>query len=49
MKIVGLNFSKSQKYLLRIQYTFVQNEKYKTFPRNNPKGWEVPKILRNKN
>ena len=37
IKIAGPNFSKNQKYLLRIHETFVPNEKCRMFQRNFPR------------
>ena len=42
MKNEESNFSKNEQYLLRIQYTFAQDKKYKMFHlNNNPKGWWI--------
>ena len=50
MKNVALNFGKNQKYLLRIQQTFAQDEKYIIFCwNNNLKDWKVSKSLRKVN
>ena len=43
------NLSKNQKYLLRIEKIFAQDDKYKILHlNNNPKGWKVSKSEKGK-